>query len=133
MSRANSQDLPLGENAAPISPPSGLNQGSASTPSLAIGASVGADYPVFSQRLTLIRHPLNRGVERTNHRSPVRGSNAGCDSNRSDEIGGVDQTTGAVTMAIATRPIIESTLSLLRGISRTKERRYHDYTAQPVL
>src|SRR4029079_15014267 len=73
--------------------PSGVNHGSASTPSPAIGASAGADQPPGPQRLTLIRHPLNCGVERTNHRPPVRGSNAGCDSNWSEEIGGRDDTT----------------------------------------
>jgi hypothetical protein len=53
------------------------------------------------QRLTLSRQPRNCGLERTNHKSPVRGSKAGCDSNWSVETGGADHTVGTGAGALA--------------------------------
>src|SRR3546814_14631074 len=61
--------------------PSALNQGSASMPAVAAtGAGAGADQAPARQRLHINRHPEKWLSLRTNQRSCVRGSMAGCDS-----------------------------------------------------
>src|SRR3546814_17008194 len=61
--------------------PSALNQGSASMPAVAAtGAGAGADQAPARQRLHISCHPEKWLSLRTNPRSCVRGSMAGCDS-----------------------------------------------------
>src|SRR5262245_5958651 len=88
-------------------PPSAVKNGSASTPSPANGAGTGSDHPSAAQRLTRIRQPSKRGELRTKYRSPVRGSNAACDSNCAVEIRAIFHGTtvafAAAVNTIATR------------------------------
>src|SRR6185295_10793049 len=74
----------------------GVKYGSASTPSPANGGSSAFDQPLSVQRLTKILQPSNAGVLRTNHRSPVRGSNAACDSKAPLAIGAGAQRVASV-------------------------------------
>src|SRR3546814_323946 len=74
--------------------PSVLNQGSASMPAVAAtGAGAGADQAPARQRLHISCHPEKWLSLRTNQRSCVRGSMAGCDSHAWLETPGTSQRT----------------------------------------
>src|SRR4051812_22093914 len=82
--------------------PSGVNHGSASSPSPAKDGGAGSFQPYLLQTETSSFHPEKSAALRTKYRSRVSGSNAGCDSNCALATGGdVQRVTVAAMVDVA--------------------------------